>query len=146
MFEPLLCPLLGLLCIMVPVGHGIWLLLAAIFRTTPRSADPRRRWRRCVRCGTEFVAAEERCPQCDLDPRGAAAAELRDLEAATRAVQALHREGGLDAALCDEVSAASRPAIACSLTSIAPNAGPLPKPRKRCCKWNSGSATGTPMP
>src|SRR4029077_12167086 len=91
---------------MVPLGHVIWLLVASFFRslkTNPErpAADAPRRERRCVRCSTAFNDAI--CPECRLDPRGATAKELRDLEAAARTVQSLLESGGLEEAACEQV-------------------------------------------
>jgi len=62
-----------------------------------------RRPRRCAGCGIVFDRTEERCPQCQLDPLGDVAAELRDLTATARVVQALRVSGGLDPAVCEQV-------------------------------------------
>ena len=106
MREP--CCLLGLLLLMIPVGHVVWLGLAALLRSLlPPRERPfeslSRRPRRCVRCGTAFDAADGSCPECHLDPRSNTATELRDLEAAARVVQGLLASGGLDEASCERV-------------------------------------------
>ncbi len=105
------CSPLGFLCFlcaMVPLGHAVWLGMAALLRSLkpPRQPvfEPRRgRPRRCVRCGTSFNSADGNCPECHLDPRSSTAAELRDLEAAARMVQGLLESAGLDQETCERV-------------------------------------------
>jgi hypothetical protein len=99
------CLLLGLLCIGMPGICTVVVLLARASAARRRRTHwpERPRERRCVRCGVAFDRSLERCPQCQLDPLSDAAAELRDLEAAARTVQALRVHGGLDAAICEQV-------------------------------------------
>ncbi|MBX7106228.1 MAG: hypothetical protein K1X57_19275, partial [Gemmataceae bacterium] len=57
--------------------------------------DPGKRVR-CPRCGTMFGGGLPSCPQCNLDPHGEIARELRDLEASARTVDRLKRQGMLE--------------------------------------------------
>src|SRR5437016_669774 len=90
--------LLGLLCFVIlmavvlamvtVVGHGLWMMFAAMFGSAPREPKRERHARRgdraCLGCGETVSWDDERCPACGLDPDSGAADELRDLEATAR--------------------------------------------------------------
>jgi hypothetical protein len=107
----LLCVLFGMfavLAVVAVIGHGIWVAVAAIYRSARSAQDHgrlsrRRVFRRCVGCGEEFLSDDERCPHCGLDRASKAAAELRDLEAAARTVQRLRDQGTLSAKMCEQI-------------------------------------------
>jgi hypothetical protein len=128
MFELLPCFGLLLVCLIVPAGHAIWLVLAAAFGTSSRQPrEWRQQWRRCPRCGTRFPDDSE-CPDCGLDPHSEMARELRDLEAARRAVVSLDRAGGLNHGVCEEVRHAieARQIILLTVDRPKPHAGQPP--------------------
>ncbi len=111
--APLLLTVLGVLAV-AAVGHGVWLLLAALFRAlfaepspSPRGPerDPQRRSVRvtCQGCGTPFFGGERACPACGLDPESPRARELRDLAITSFHLEALVKHGELDAAVGDQV-------------------------------------------
>lgn len=101
-----------ILLVVAIVGHGLWLLGAALGRALfgvperlPRDAvRPATfgRRRRCPRCGTMYAAVLEACPSCGLDPAGTEARELRDLEITARQIQALVDSGDLEQALAEQ--------------------------------------------
>jgi hypothetical protein len=110
--------LLGLLCfvaamafllvVVAVVGHGIWLMAAALFGGKTAAVDldhsnRRNPFRVCIGCNEEFERGDARCPSCGLDPDSDAAAELKDLQAAARTVQRLREQGGLPAETCEQV-------------------------------------------
>jgi len=108
----LLCFLFGLalvLAVIAVVGHGIWLMMAAMFGggARPHLDDQERRSRRrgdhaCIGCG-EIVSLEDAyCLACGLNPIGKPADELRDLEAAERMIDGLFEAGSLSAAARQE--------------------------------------------
>ncbi len=89
---------------MAVVGHGIWVLAAAIFsigtmpRRVERAAQRRHGDRACLGCGEMVAWDDDACDHCGLDPESREADELRDLEAAVRTVQRLRSDGTLSAA------------------------------------------------
>jgi hypothetical protein len=97
--------LLAVLGVVTLVGHGIWVLLAWLFRginptpseraQPPRHAVPRQK-ERCARCDAPILADQERCLACGLDPASATAGELRDLEITARQLAAFHEAGSVD--------------------------------------------------
>src|SRR5262249_18278525 len=92
------------------IGHGLWLAAAAVLKPLfdPWPPDPPRPGvsrlpGRCAGCGTALLPQKVECPQCGLDPEGPTAAQLRDLEVATRCLQSLRENEALDAATCERV-------------------------------------------
>jgi len=87
------------------IGHGFWLVFAAIFRflgKTQRREDP---WPRgtCVRCGTLFDRRVAECPSCGLEPWGPVATELRELEITMRQIQALIEKQALEPSAGEQI-------------------------------------------
>lgn len=116
MSNDLCAALLGLVCcliVLAAVGHGLWLLGAAVLRlltsADPEAQPPRKQAARgsrlesCVRCGKPYAVGQSRCPYCRLLFDSELAVELRELEAAARRVQAFHDSGRLDPAVCEQV-------------------------------------------
>jgi hypothetical protein len=78
------------LTIVTLVGHGIWVLLAALFgggRQPPSQT--------CGFCGRTTPANRDRCDWCGKDLTSFMAAELSDLEAVRRQVQRLRQKGAI---------------------------------------------------
>jgi hypothetical protein len=110
----LFCFLIGLaivLGLVAVIGHGLWVLAAAIFSShaEPLPAPDRRARRRrhaitCAGCGVDFPDREDRCPKCGLNEaeRGRAG-EIRDLEAAARTIQRLKEQGKLTPEACEQI-------------------------------------------
>ena len=98
-----------LLVIVAVVGHGIWLMAAAIFGGSKRHDDDvrrpagRRLYRKCVGCGEEFFRDADHCPECGLDPQGKVAVELKDLEATARTIQRLRDEDLVSADAAEQI-------------------------------------------
>ena len=90
-------------------GHGLWVMFSYLFRLfytdlvpiRPEVKIPGRRF--CPRCGCGFRFDLPACPQCGLDPEGATADELRELEITVHYLQRLVQEGTLDPAAGEEV-------------------------------------------
>src|SRR5262245_31269386 len=111
----LIATLLGLLCVLVfvaVVGHGLWLMAAALWRglfpqapppTTRPSPPPVGRRGSCVRCGKPHEVGQRKCSYCGLFLDGELAAELRELELVTRRVQQFRDQQLLDPEVCEEV-------------------------------------------
>jgi len=81
------------IAIVTVVGHGLWVMFSAIFgRRTPEPPmrlNERERFRTCPGCGSEYFTRAGSCEDCGLDPLSDKAKELRDLAAATRALERL---------------------------------------------------------
>jgi hypothetical protein len=92
------------LALVTLVGHGIWLVLAALVRALfpggARRPGPAPRVRRdealCPACDARLGEWDEDCPRCGLDPGGARAGQLRELDAAARQVRDLLSRRELD--------------------------------------------------
>src|SRR5262245_11502788 len=89
------------------VGHGVWVVLAALLRAVSggEREEPSRPLavppvRRCDGCGTRLSLQQVRCPACG---RAAVAAEADELEVASRHVRALAERGPLDRATAEGV-------------------------------------------
>jgi hypothetical protein len=98
----LLAALLMVLAAVAVVGHGLWLLAAAMFGSDrPGKHEQRRhRWRAvdCADCGERYSEAQwEFCPQCGLHPLSDLAKELGDLEGAAATMQRLRDAGDISA-------------------------------------------------
>jgi len=130
-----------LLAIVTVVGHGIWVLIAAIFRgggssSSPHAKSPAERGEDCPRCRTPLKPGQHSCDVCNWphksdEPTDATAA-LRLLR---RQVEVLAQRGALDADTRSQLYAAiaqqqqkldERAAIAMPpSTSPAPSSPPL---------------------
>ena len=75
------------------VGHGMWLILAAIFRGGAR----RERSLACPYCARSTPAADRNCSWCGRDLDAPTARELLDLAAFVRQVERLRDRGAVDA-------------------------------------------------
>jgi hypothetical protein len=102
------------LFVVTTVGHGIWVVLASIFRSMgarpepwPEERAPRRSREgsrvRCPRCGVTYSHSHHLCPSCGLSPTAPLARDLRDLETTARNVEALVNAGTLEAGLGEQV-------------------------------------------
>jgi hypothetical protein len=98
----LLFALATILVVVTLVGHGIWLLLAWIFRqfTGPTVSQPYIRTTtpsRCQNCNYEFSADAESCDYCGWrKPEGIVVELTKDLAATERQIQRFRRAGTLD--------------------------------------------------
>ena len=68
--------------IVTAFGHGIWLLVAAVFRAMFASSPEQTT--RCFRCGRSLFTGYGRCPHCGLERDSTLSAELADLAAMRR--------------------------------------------------------------
>ena len=86
------------LTIVTLVGHGIWVLLAAIFgggRKKPSQT--------CPFCGRSTPAGHDRCDWCGKDLASPMARELSDLEAVRRQLQRFREKGTLKPQVVDRL-------------------------------------------
>ena len=86
------------LTIITFVGHGIWVLLAAIFgggRKKPSQT--------CAFCGRVTPATHDRCEWCNKDLTSLTARELSDLEAVRRQLQRFRQKGTLKPKVVDRL-------------------------------------------
>jgi hypothetical protein len=83
------------LVIVTFVGHGIWILIASLFR--PPGEE------RCLRCGALCRQDTRTCSACGLDRLGRVAAELADLKATRRQLQRFHQRDELPAVVLKRV-------------------------------------------
>src|SRR5262245_129878 len=90
MTEVLLLFIIALAVVTV-VGHGIWVLVANMFRSQT--------WEDCPRCGGPCSAQRRSCPRCGLERRGRVADELADLEATRRQLGRFRRRDDLPPAV-----------------------------------------------
>jgi len=81
------------LAVITVVGHGIWVLLALIFRGG--RAKHQTKQRRCVFCGRSTPVTLERCDWCGRDLQSALAEELADLESLARQLKRFKDKGRL---------------------------------------------------
>jgi hypothetical protein len=96
--------LLGFLCVLTLVaivGHGIWILVAAIFRSISGPSSPERHYDRpirvhCPACA-EIIREEIRyCPHCGLDLDGRNASRIARLRTAATEINVLAEQNELD--------------------------------------------------
>jgi hypothetical protein len=89
------------------IGHGLWLLAAAVFRTllgeSAAAPTPPERWTECPRCERYVTPGSPLCPGCGLVLDGPVARELADLEATARQLRRFHHEGVLPTASFDQL-------------------------------------------
>lgn len=96
-----------LLFVVTLVGHGIWVMLAAVLQGVFGSPErPPRQARRkdCPGCGELLLYAERVCPACGLVLGGHRAAALDRVRTAEREVRALAARGDLDAETAGRVA------------------------------------------
>ena len=86
--------LLIILTLVTLVGHGIWVLLAAINRALSGGPVPAMQ-KRCLFCGQLTAADARRCDWCGRETTGQTAEELADIEAFVRQVKRLQRAGSI---------------------------------------------------
>jgi hypothetical protein len=130
----LLCFLIGtalVLAVVAVIGHGIWVMVAAIFSggSRRRAIDGdrpsrRRAFQPCVGCGEKMSSDDYDCPACGLDPDSDAADELKDLDAAERTIDRLFEEGTLAAESRRQISTS----IEAHRESLLPRRRRTPKP------------------
>ena len=84
--------------IVTVVGHGIWVLLAALF-----GGSARRVTQTCVFCGRTTPASDAHCQWCAKDITTLLARELNDLEGCRRQIQRLRRKRTLDPEMLEQV-------------------------------------------
>jgi hypothetical protein len=97
---------LVVLLLVAAVGHGIWLVLAALFRAMSGQSAPKPeagRWEECPACRESVPADKRRCAVCGFPLRGRTAGELRDIEAAARQLRRFRDDGVLDPATYDSL-------------------------------------------
>jgi len=97
-FPAVLFVIAIVLTIVTLVGHGIWVLLAAIFgggRKTPRQT--------CAFCGRSTPVSHDRCDWCGKDLASLTARELSDLEAVRRQLQRFRQKGTLKPQVVDRL-------------------------------------------
>ncbi len=117
-----------ILVVIIPVGHWLWVLCAYLFRAmfdidSPGSQQRKARpvGERCPRCRSSIPLLEYYCRRCGLDCNGLEAAELRNLEATARQIQALRDSGTLDPASCEQFYAAVEARQRALLGDVAPD-------------------------
>jgi hypothetical protein len=89
---PVLVAIGVLLTVVTLVGHGIWLLLAALFGSGRDPADPTKI--KCIRCGRQTSIASPRCDWCEALIRPSV--EGADLDAFERQLRRFRESGTLD--------------------------------------------------
>jgi hypothetical protein len=98
--------LLLVLAVITVVGHGLWALMAFLFRAgKPRRAG---RERPCVFCGHVTSWAEGRCGWCGRELHTPLADELADLAAVERQLPRLARSGELKPDVAEDLLARVR--------------------------------------
>jgi hypothetical protein len=93
--------LLGFLvvaAIIMAVGHGGWVLVAALFTAVSGHKPARKGNTHCPACGTVVRDGDLRCEICRLDQESRLARYLRDADAADHILALLQRDDYLDAA------------------------------------------------
>lgn len=105
--SPLIWLTLGLLLV-AAVGHGIWVVFAALLReiaggSKKQRGDRKSGRQRCPGCGVVYSVQAEVCPSCGLASDSPTACELRELETAVRQIQNLVRDGQLDSSTGEQV-------------------------------------------
>jgi hypothetical protein len=119
---------LVVLALVTLIGHGIWMLLAALVRALtggprrpPRTAQPIE----CPGCGRLLPDPMHRCEWCGMDLAGPAAAELTDLEATARQLERFRTGKVLDRSLLERLQDAIRTRRRL-LTGATPREEPIP--------------------
>jgi hypothetical protein len=103
--------LIGLLFVVVLVtlvGHGLWVMFAALFRALGAGGNDRPQARsrpatRCADCGTRLLEWDRLCPSCGLDPDSSRARQLREVDVAAWQVRDLFERKELDEETMDRV-------------------------------------------
>ena len=98
--SALLFVLLIVLAFMTLIGHGLWVVLAAIFHRANKPIQ-----RKCGFCGRMSPANARRCDWCEKDLESGLAKELSDLDAVGRQLQRLRAKGTLEPQVVDELAA-----------------------------------------
>lgn len=80
------------------VGHGIWVLLAALFGSAGKKPN-----QACPFCGRSTSTTLGRCDWCSKELTSPRARELQDLDAVRRQVQRLREKGALTPSVADEM-------------------------------------------
>jgi hypothetical protein len=101
---------LVVLAIITLVGHGVWVLIATLFKDTPGSRQPRApsgffAERQCEHCGNWYSSRQRYCPRCDFDPECVEAVQLRNLDITRQQLERLVRADLLRQANADPVLA-----------------------------------------
>lgn len=99
--SQVLIVLLIVLGVTTLVGHGIWVLLAAVFRAVTGGAQAPAT-EKCPFCDRLNLAGRQRCDWCSHELRTEAAAQLRDIAGFERIVRRLERAEQIDAAEAQE--------------------------------------------
>jgi len=108
MWEALLVLTIALVVVTL-VGHGIWLLLAFLFRLlTGRPGRRTRRRVRCVYCRRLTPAAADRCDWCGKSLHSEMAEELADLDAVARQLDRFLKANALKPGAADRLLARVR--------------------------------------
>jgi hypothetical protein len=94
------------LALVTLVGHGLWLLAAALVRLLAGSASSHPVDRRCPRCDYRLRVGERICPYCGLAPAQEPLSEAGDLSAAARMVRLLLERGRIDSETAGRVEQA----------------------------------------
>jgi hypothetical protein len=107
--------LLVVLGVLMLVGHGLWLLLAAILRIIFGSSSDRRSveptlgpaagWSTCPQCERHLLPRHLRCWGCGLDLTSVLAGELADLRTTARQLRYFRAQGALDEATWQQLRA-----------------------------------------
>ncbi|MFO0929364.1 MAG: hypothetical protein U0736_20445 [Gemmataceae bacterium] len=105
--------LLFVLGIVTLVGHGIWAMLAALFRLLSGAASvdhqgALRHTERCAGCGEPLRPTATVCPVCRLSTGGRTARELTELNGSIAQVRGLAEREEIDAATGEQVIALLR--------------------------------------
>ena len=87
------------LTIVTLVGHGIWVLLAAIF-----GGGRRKPGQKCPFCGRSTPLGRDRCDWCSRDLTNLLARELSDLDVVRRQLQRFRENGTLKPEVVDRLS------------------------------------------
>ncbi|MFO0878598.1 MAG: hypothetical protein U0840_14755 [Gemmataceae bacterium] len=99
------CGVVFVLLVITVVGHGIWLMLAALFRSMAgeeaKPAPPIDRPSRnesdyCPACQTYYRGDERRCISCGLARHGKRARELEEIQLAVQLIRSLIRHKELE--------------------------------------------------
>ncbi|MBN9523052.1 hypothetical protein J0H58_31820 [bacterium] len=104
------CGLVAVLAVLAVVGHGIWVVAAAVLSqvfggTEPQQRQTRHRRRRvCPGCEHTLLATDDHCPRCGLAQDDPLALRLEHTRTGLREVAALAERGELDAATADIVA------------------------------------------